>query len=730
MENGGQLVKRLDLEEYLSKLETLFSRPKGFHLIGDLEKNYRYLQALERKEFTPPPPVDPLDRELLHLKRFGTLSHSQIFQFVKIVRYFNYLKGRGWEEFADWFDSIQIPAEIEQITRHYDKNGEVVGFEELEGFKAQLSQLEEQIRRELYKYINSRKLESYLVDRQIHLVNGEETLLLRGGFSAVLKGEIVGRSSAGFFYVVPASLQKLKERRNKILEQREEFLYRLARSFSEKLQKWVRFLEFINREFDKFDQLQARLFLAKSEGLQFFKPSRSSRFILRDFCHPALHSCKPVNLEWEKRVLIVTGVNAGGKTMLLKSILSAAFMAKHLLPMKAREGTQIPLFRKIVPIVDDPQNLKQDISTFAGRIREFSQLFKEERGLIGVDEIELGTDANEAAALFKVVVEELMKKNRLVITTHHKRLASLLAHHREVELMAALFDEKRQLPTYQFIKGTIGKSYAFETALRYGIPYSVVTRARKEYGEDLERLELLIERSTQLEWEQKKRLEELEQLRNRLERERLELEELKARQERKFEEEVGKLREQFNRAIEEAKKAIKAKEERERFRHLNRAHQLKRQIELPDRKRPEVEQIKEGSWVQYLNSVGEVVELKGKRAVVEIDGKRFKVPLSALKPAKPPREGGGVVISKPKPSKVDIKLDLHGMRLEEALEEVDRFLNSAVLAGLDEVIIFHGVGKGILAKGVTQLLKEHPLVKEFYTAPPNMGGMGAKIVKL
>jgi len=581
----------------------------------------------------------------------------------------------------------------------------------------------------LYKYINSRKLESYLVDRQIHLVNGEETLLLRGGFSAVLKGEIVGRSSAGFFYVVPASLRKLKERRNKILEQREEFLYRLARSFSEKLQKWVRFLEFINREFDKFDQLQARLFLAKSEGLQFFKPSRSSRFILRDFCHPALHSCKPVNLEWEKRVLIVTGVNAGGKTMLLKSILSAAFMAKHLLPMKAREGTQIPLFRKIVPIVDDPQNLKQDISTFAGRIREFSQLFKEERGLIGVDEIELGTDANEAAALFKVVVEELMKKNRLVITTHHKRLASLLAHHREVELMAALFDEKRQLPTYQFIKGTIGKSYAFETALRYGIPYSVVTRARKEYGEDLERLELLIERSTQLEWEQKKRLEELEQKKRELEKERIKLERFRREERERLEREIEKLRREFREAIEEAKRAGRQLDYRKRHIHLNRAHKLYQKAQIPtfSQKTPKIEP---GNWVKYSNSVGEVMEIKGNRAIVQIDGKRVQLPVDKLLPTQPPKDYRKGLILKPKPSKVDIYLDLHGMGLEEALEEVDRFLNNAVLAGLEEVIITHGIGNGILARGVTKLLKNHPLVRDFKTAPPNMGGIGAKLVKL
>jgi len=115
--------------------------------------------------------------------------------------------------------------------------------------------------------------------------------------------------------------------------------------------------------------------------------------------------------------------------------------------------------------------------------------------------------------------------------------------------------------------------------------------------------------------------------------------------------------------------------------------------------------------------------------VIEFDGKKLLISKSALKPYLAPIKKQ-TKIYKPKPEKIDIKLDLHGLRLEEALEKTEEYLNKAALAGLEEVWIYHGMGKGILAKGITELLKNHPLVKEFKDAPSHMGGYGAKIVKL
>ncbi|WP_457561536.1 endonuclease MutS2 [Caminibacter pacificus] len=722
------MIKKLDLSDYIAKLSSLFAREKEYFLQGDIRKNYEYLNKLSNKDFKSPPSVKNLDTEIMHLKKFGILKHDQIFEFVKIINYFKYLKSRNWSDLAEWFDKIKIPEDIENLIKHYNEKGEVIGFEDIDLINEKIKEVKSSIRQQLYKYLNSKKLEPFLVDRQIHLQSGEECLLVRGGYNKVLDAEILGRSQGGFFYVFPRGIEKLKKQLDELESKKEEILYEIAKNFSETLRKWVKFLEFINNEFDKFDALQARVFMAKNENLEFIMPTfKTKKMYLRDFCHPALHDCKPVTLEWDKQVLIITGVNAGGKTMLLKSILSAAFMSKYLLPMKIRENSVIPHFKEIVPIIDDPQNVKNDISTFAGRIKEFKEVFAKENNLIGVDEIELGTDANEAASLFKVIIEELMKKNRIVITTHHKRLATLLAQNEEVELLAAIYDEKKEKPTYEFIKGTIGKSYAFETAKRYGIPINIIQKARQEYSEDLEKLDVLIEKSAKLEFEQKQKIKELQ---SELENVKL-LKESLIRQKEEFNEKIQKEREkllrEYNAAIKAAKEAIKAKDTREAHRKLNEAHKLRSKIKI--QKEEINREFKIGDNVKYGNSVGTIVEIKGKNALVEFDGKKLLISKSALKPYLAPVKKESKIY-KPKPQKVDIKLDLHGMRLEEALEKTEEYLNNAALAGLEEVWIYHGMGKGILAKGITELLKNHPLVKEFHDAPPHMGGYGAKIVKL
>ncbi|WP_024790943.1 MULTISPECIES: endonuclease MutS2 [unclassified Lebetimonas] len=722
------MVKKLDLSDYINRLYSLFAREKDFKLNGDINVFYKYLKKLENKDFKSPPEVKNLDKELIHLKKYGDLSHSQIFEFVKIINYFDYLKSRNWEDLAEWFDKIEIPSEIKKLTLHYNKKGEIIGFIELDEINEKIKEVKTLIRQELYKYINSKKLEPFLVDKQIHMQGDEETLLLRGGFNKIIDAEILGRSQSGFFYIFPRSIGKLKKRIDDLLSLKEEFLEKKSRKFSNIFRKWVKFLNFINSEFDKFDHLQARIFLAKNENLEFILPKKSKNFCLRDFCHPALSGCKPVNVQWDKQVLIITGVNAGGKTMLLKSILSSAFMAKHLLPMKTRETSIIPAFKEIKSIIQDPQNVKNDISTFAGRIKEFKEVFGKEDYLIGVDEIELGTDANEAATLFKVIIEEIMKKNRIVITTHHKRLASLLAKHEDVELLAAVYDEKQQKPTYEFIKGTIGRSFAFETAKRYGIPLNIINKAKQEYSEDLEKLDILIEKAANAQYEYNKKLNELNQeLKNTKE-----LKESLLLQKKEFNEsltkEKNKLLKEFNNAIKAAKEAIKAKSTGDAHRKLNEANQIYKKIKI---KKEEInKEFKVGDKVKFKSSVGEILEIKGKNALVNIESKKLLIPKNQLEYYKAPIKKEKIKISKPKAAKADIKLDLHGLRMEEAIEKTEEFLNNAALAELEEVWIYHGMGKGILAKGITELLKNHPLVKSFTDAPPHMGGYGAKIIKL
>ena len=132
-------------------------------------------------------------------------------------------------------------------------------------------------------------------------------------------------------------------------------------------------------------------------------------------------------------------------------------MAKYLLPFRCNVAkTEVGHYKSIEAVIDDPQSVKNDISTFAGRMQEFAKLFSEENAIVGVDEIELGTDSDEAASLFRVMLEELRQRGiTFIVTTHHKRLASLMASDDGVELIAALYDEEHRVPTYTFLQGSI-----------------------------------------------------------------------------------------------------------------------------------------------------------------------------------------------------------------------------------------------------------------------------------
>ncbi len=733
MEN---LIKKLDLSDYITSFSKLFARDKSIILEGDINIHYKLIDELGRFDFKAPLSVENLDSQLIHLQKQGILKIYEIFEFVKIVNYFLYLKRFNFEgKLLEWIEKITIPNDILKICQYFDdKSNLKEGVnEDFDNIKHAIYKNKEDIKQSLYKTVNSSKLRPYLVDMQVHYINEQECLLLRGGFSNILSGSVIDRSNSGFFYVVPHSISELKQKQNDLRNKQEEILFKLCKEISSTFEKNLLFLKFINKEFDRFDHYQARIFFAKIGDKNFILPSKSSVNKLVEFSHPALANAKPISIDFSKSVVMITGVNAGGKTMMLKSILSAVFLSKYLLPYKAHKDTKVSNFKYINAVLDDPQSVKNDISTFAGRMVEFSKLFSSKNAIVGVDEIELGTDSDEAASLFKVMIEDLIQKDiKIVITTHHKRLAALMASNSDVELIAALYDEENQRPTYEFLQGTIGRSYAFETALRYGIPLNVVKKAKEVYGDDKDRLNELIERSSELEREYKQKIQKLNSEIENYQRLSNNLKEQKEQLDEHIYVEKSKLHKEYKDAREEAKKAIKTKLIEDSHRHLNISHKIVKEIEV-EKAEDEIIDFKVNDRVKYRNTKGSIVSIKGVKAFIETDaGLKMQVLLSELKrsgnPLPKPKKKVSLNVAKPQSG--DIKLDLHGQRAEEAIENLDKFISDALLAGFEEVLVYHGIGTGKLAFAVKEFLKKHPKVKSFEDAHPSSGGFGAKVIKL
>jgi DNA mismatch repair protein MutS2 len=730
------LIQKLDLNEYIDSFSKLLSREKSFILEGDINIHYNIVKELSNYNFNPPKTVQNLDSQLMHLQKQGVLKIYEIFEFIKIIDYFLYLKRFNFEgKLLLWMEKIVIPNEIINICQYFDEKSKLKSGinEDFDNIKEAIYKNKEDTKQSLYKLINSSKLKPYLVDMQVHFINQEECLLVRGGFNHALNGSVIDRSNAGFFYVVPHSISELKQKRSDLENKKEEILYKICKEICSIFEKNLLFLKFLNKEFDKFDHYQARIFFSKIDDKNFILPSKDGKNKLVDFSHPALTNAKPISVDFSKKVIMLTGVNAGGKTMMLKSILSAVFLSKYLLPYNTNKSTVVSNFKSISAVLDDPQSVKNDISTFAGRMLEFSKLFDVKNAIVGVDEIELGTDADEAASLFKVIIEDLIKNDiKIVITTHHKRLAALMAANSDVELIAALYDEENQKPTYEFLQGTIGKSYAFETALRYKIPKGVVQKAKEVYGEDKDRLNELIERSSQLEQEYKMKIAKLNSEIENYQRLSNNLKEQKESLDTHILSEKSKLHKEYKDARDEAKKAIKTRLTEDSHRHLNISHKIVKDIEI-EKVEDTILDFKVNDRVKYRNTKGHIISIKGQKAFIENDdGIKMQVLLSDLRrsgnPLPKPKKKVSLNVSKPQSA--DIKLDLHGQRVEDAMENLDKFLSDSLLAGYEEILVYHGIGAGKLASATKEFLKKHPKVKAFEDAHPSSGGFGAKVIKL
>ncbi|MFK5938932.1 MAG: Smr/MutS family protein, partial [Sulfurimonas sp.] len=326
--------------------------------------------------------------------------------------------------------------------------------------------------------------------------------------------------------------------------------------------------------------------------------------------------------------------------------------------------------------------------------------------------------------------DDLIRRGqKVVVTTHHKRLAALMADRDDVELMAAIYDEEQRKPTYEFMQGIIGKSYAFETASRYGINNAIVKEAKAVYGDNSEKLSLLIERGSQLERELKQKHKKVDKKLEDLRLKELDIKETKEANLRELEEQKAALKRSYDVAISQAKHAAKAGDTKAIHRAMNKANKT-----LPPKQEEHIKRdikFSIGDSVKYHSSRGVIVSMKGeKEAMVEMDGMKVRVKTKHLRHTQrlkvKPQTDVKIQVEK----KAGLKCDLHGMRGDEACDELDTFLSNALINGWDEVIIYHGIGTGKLSYAVKNFLIAHPSVKKFEDAPQHLGGFGAKIVTL
>ncbi len=479
----------------------------------------------------------------------------------------------------------------------------------------------------------------------------------------------------------------------------------------------------------------------------------------------------PLNLKLDDhRTLVLTGPNAGGKTVALKTVGLLCLMNQAGLPVPAGRDSRLPILDHVVAVVGDEQSVLDEQSTFSARLLRLREVWRRAgpSTLVLLDEVGAGTNPEEGAALGIALLEGLVERGSLgILTTHLTQLAAAALESQSASCAAMGFDPQNGLPTYRLVVGPPGGSQALALARRLGLPPAWLERAEHFLGSEhqklrrvLERNERLRERLLEREAELARRTAETETARARFEtrqeslraaRERLgkalgrEVDALRRANRRRLDEALAALsstsRGPGKRAFARAAASLHGELDRDLAAAADRASRTAGEIDpAPEREpeepsRPEEQRpLVAGERVRHrsLGWLGELVELRGDQATVLVRGKRVRAPgsdLLTVAGGERPAPGRVRVQRSPAPS-VEAELLLIGQLVEPALDSLDAYLDRALAAGRDRVRVVHGHGSGRLRRAVREHLRSHPAVAGFDPAPPSAGGDGATEVLL
>ncbi len=477
--------------------------------------------------------------------------------------------------------------------------------------------------------------------------------------------------------------------------------------------------------------------------------SESGELCLENARHPLLEVAHSgvvpitIRLSREQQILVISGPNAGGKTVALKTIGLFCCMAQAGLPIPADRG-ELPCFQQILADIGDHQSIGRSLSTFSAHVQRGVEILKsiESPSLVLLDEVGSGTDPALGAAIGVVLMEELSRNAVVVVTTHLDQVKAFAAARKGAVNASVELDSETMAPTFQIVLGQQGASNAFEIASQLGFPARLLKGARRHLSSTERQVEDHLARLRQQTCELSLHEEQLEKDRNGVQQRLAEVEQKKRglRQEvrNELEKKLGELEKDFQsesrrilKGIRDRFEAARVKKETERQRQrLKRVFRERLRAESQVEKAPSAEsetfQVGSNVWASELKRMVRITEIDRDEASVEIGGKRLRLKLKQLEPV---QKGQRILEMRPQVRLEIVKdtnreLNLVGERVDEALHLTDKFLDRAFVSSLEEVRLIHGFGSGSLGKAVQGFLAEHPHVSDF-----RMEG-GATLVRL
>ena len=721
----------------------------------------------------------PVEESLKRLEIGGALNTAELLRICRLLsntaRAKSYGRHDTQEDLADcldiYFDGLEpltpLSNEIERCIISEDEISDDAS-SALKHIRRSMNNLNDRVHTTLSGLVNG-SLRTYLQDALITMRGDRYCIPVKAEYRSQVQGLIHDQSASGStLFIEPMAIVTLNNDLKELYVQEQDEIRKILASLSEEAAQYIEEIRTDYRSLTDLDFIFARGALALTMRASRPILNEEGRIRIREGRHPLLDQKKvvpiTVSLGDEFSLLIITGPNTGGKTVSLKTVGLLTLMGQAGLHIPAGDRSEIAVFRQVYADIGDEQSIEQSLSTFSSHMTNIVSFLKkvDDRSLVLFDELGAGTDPTEGAALAIAILSHLHKRNiRTMATTHYSELKIYALSTPGVENACCEFDVENLRPTYRLLIGIPGKSNAFAISGKLGLPDYIIDDAKKRLSEqdvsfedllsDLEASRRTIEKeqaeiaaykkeAETLKRQAVQKQEKLEEQRDRIIREANEKANAILREAKEVADETIR---NFHKFGKENISAAEMEKERERLRKKIKDTSASASLKTNKPKKtykPSDFKLGESVKVLSMNLTGTIGSLPDARGnvTVQMGILRSQVNISDLEIIEEvspyaPKRMNRTAKSKIKMSKslsVSPEINLLGKTVDEAVAELDKYLDDALLSHLNSVRVVHGKGTGALRKGIHEYLRRQKHVKSYRLAEFGEGDAGVTIVEL
>lgn len=674
----------------------------------------------------------------------------------ELVDFYRQLENVDLLQLPSLFEKIELFPHIQGSLQAIHQAGFVEDFasEKLMHIRRKIRESEDQIRQVLQEMLKTKS--DMLTDTVLASRNGRNVLPVKNTYRNRISGVVHDISASGStVYIEPRAVVSLNEAMTHAKAEERHEISRILQELSNMLRPHSRAIYNNAWVIGHLDFIRAKHVFARTYQATIPTLSSSKEIILLNVRHPLLTDPVPNDVYFKEDLtaIVITGPNTGGKTIMLKTLGLTHLMAQSGLPILADKGSRVAVFHDLFADIGDEQSIEQSLSTFSSHMTHIVDILANatQDSLILFDELGAGTDPQEGASLAMAILEDLRLRGiKTMATTHYPELKAYGIETMGVENASMEFDSQSLRPTYRFMQGVPGRSNAFDIARRLGLSPAIINDAASMVQTDSD-VNHMIEKLEAQTTESRKRLETIREVEQENFKMNRVLKKLYHEFSREKEIELNKARIEAQEIV-----TLALAESDEILKHLHsqaslKPHQIIEAKSQLKRLAPEVVDLSNNKVLKkakkekaarvgddiMVTSYGQrgtlIKQLKDGRweaqvGLIKMTLKADEFTLVRAEKAEKPKQKQVHIVKRRAGKGPKARLDLRGKRYEEAMQELDEFIDQALLNNLSQVDIIHGIGTGVIREGVTKYLRRNKQVKEFGYAPQNAGGSGATIV--